>query len=240
MKQSILILAFGYILITSCDPIFYTPNTHNVPLITKKGEANLTLAGNANQVEFEGAYGIANQFAVQASGGFFVPKDLDNGNGGSGKYFEVGGGYFKPVFEKFVFETYGIIGFGSMENHLPSTVASNPQTKGDISANILRYGIQPNFGFKSPHFSVAVSSRIVNLSYSNAKGDLIYEGINETKYLGDNKNYFLIEPAITIKGGFDKIKLLLQYGYSWNLTNSNFRQANTLLTLGLNFDLVKK
>ena len=85
--------------------------------------------------------------------------------------------------------------------------------------------------------SIAVSSRIVSLNYSNIKGDLIFEGTNQTKYLGDNKNYFLLEPALTIKGGFEKIKLQLQYGYSWNLTNSNFKQANALLTLGLNIDL---
>ncbi|MBA3705206.1 MAG: hypothetical protein H0W84_04725 [Bacteroidetes bacterium] len=235
MKNSIklifLVVGFG-----SCSPKFYTPNTQNVPLISEKGETNLTLSGNANQVEFQGAYGIAKNIAVKANGGLFIPSDLDNGNGGSGKFFEVGGGYFKPISENWVFEAYGIIGFGSFENHLPSTKNIYPQTNGDISANILRVGIQPNFGYKSKYFSAAVSSRFVNLSYNNINGDLIFEDVNQPNYLKDNSSNFLIEPALTIRGGFEKFKLQLQYGYSVNLSNSNFRQDNSFMTLGLNFN----
>lgn len=95
MKNLTLIIAFGSILITGCNPKFYTPDTQNVPLISEKGETNLTLSGNGNQVEFQGAYGVTEGFAVKANGGLFIPSDLDNGNGGSGKFIEFGGGYFK-------------------------------------------------------------------------------------------------------------------------------------------------
>lgn len=235
MKNLILIAVLGSILISGCSPKFYTPDTQNVPLISEQGETNLTLSGNGNQVEIQGAFGVTDGFAIKANGGLFIPSDLDNGNGGSGKFIEFGGGYFKSINENLVFETYGIIGFGNMENHLPSTVVDNPQTKGDISANVLRYGIQPNFGYKTKHFSVAVSSRIVNLNYSNIKGDLIFEGTNQIDYLKNNASNFLLEPALTVKGGFEKIKLQIQFGYSLNLSNSNFRQDNSFLTLGLNF-----
>ena len=136
-------------MLTSCNPKYYTANTQNVPLISEKGETNLTLSGNGNQVEFQGAYGVGSNIAIQANAGLFIPQDLDNGDGGSGKFFEAGVGYFTPVSEKFVFELYGLVGAGSMENHFPSSVDANPGTEGDISANIFRYGIQPNFGFKS-------------------------------------------------------------------------------------------
>jgi hypothetical protein len=220
----------------SCNPKYYTPNTQNVPLISKQGETNLSLSGNANQVEFQGAYGVTNGFAIQANGGLFIPKDLDNGDGGSGKYIEVGGGYFTPIHEHFVFELYGIAGAGSVENHLPSTIDGNPGTQGDISANIFRYGIQPNFGFKSKYFTAAVSSRFVNLRYSNIDGDLVYNGEDQVSYLRDNRSSFLIEPALTLRGGIDKIKLQLQVGYSWNASNEAFRQDDGFITLGLNFN----
>lgn len=84
-----------------------------------------------------------------------------------------------------------------MENHLPSTKDASPLTNGDISANIFRTGIQPNFGYVSKHFSAAVSSRFVSLSYSKIDGDLIYENQIYTDYLRDNKYNFLLEPAIT-------------------------------------------
>src|SRR5680860_628220 len=172
---SVVVLTLGLV---SCNPKFYTPNTQNVPLISQAGETNLTLAGNGNQVEFQGAYGISNGFAVMANGGLFIPSDLENGNGGSAKFIEIGGGYFRPVSDHFVFETYGMLGFGSFENHFPATIG-----KGDLSANIFRVGIQPNFGYKSKYFSAALSSRFVNLSYNNVEGDLVFEDVNQVDYL---------------------------------------------------------
>ena len=221
-KLIIFVIAISF---ASCSSKYYTPNTQNVPLISQKGETNLTLAGNANQVEFQGAYGIGNNFAVQANGGLFIPADLDNGDGGSGKFIEFGAGYFKPLTENFIFETYGLLGLGSVENHFGQT--------GNVSANILRVGIQPNLGFKSKYFSAALSSRIVNLMYSKIDGNLI--GVGEVQYLKDNSSNFLVEPAITLRTGFENFKLQLQYGYSVNLTKNDFKQDKSFLTLGLNF-----
>lgn len=123
MKYLKIIAVAISIMLTGCNPKFYSPNTQNVPLISEKGETNLTLAGNGNQIEFQGAYGLTKSIAIQANGGLFMPSDLDNGNGGSGKFFEFGGGYFKALQNNFVFETYANIGFGNVENHLPSTLA---------------------------------------------------------------------------------------------------------------------
>ena len=231
-------LVFGGLLISfaSCSPKFYTPNTQNVPLISGKGMGTVTAAGNANQVEFQGAYGVTDKIAIQANGGLFIPSDLDNGNGGSGRFLEVGGGYFKAIDPNWVFETYALLGIGRFENHLPSTVSSNPQTTGDLSGNLLRVGIQPNFGYKSKYFSAAISSRFVHLGYSNVKGDLIFDNQVQAAYLSQNSSQFLMEPALTVRGGLEKIKLQLQVGFSVNLTTSNFRQDYSNATLGLHFN----
>jgi hypothetical protein len=236
MMKYILLLAFMAAIMSSCSPKYYTANTQNVPLISEKGETNLTLSGNGNQVEFQGAMGVSKCIAIQANAGLFIPSDLDNGDGGSGKFFEAGVGYFKPVSTHFVFELYGLAGAGSVENHLPSTTDANPNTEGDISANIFRYGIQPNFGYQSKYFSAAISSRLVNLRYSNIDGDLIYNGEDAVGYLNENDSHFLVEPALTVRGGLDKIKLQLQVGFSWNVTNENFRQDKEFVTIGLNFN----
>lgn len=234
--EKLLILALSIIGLTSCNPKFYTPNTQNVPLITEQGETNLTLSGNNNQVEFQGAYGITENIAIKANGGLFIPPDLDNGNGGGGNFVEFGGGYFKSLPNSFVFETYALIGIGSFENHLPSTITNYPQTQGDISARILRLGIQPNFGYKTRNFSAAISSRLVSLNYSNIEGDLIFEDVDQIKFLEDNAANFLIEPALTLRGGFEEFRIQLQFGYSLNVSNAEFRQDNSYLTLGLNFN----
>ena len=224
------------LLAASCSPKFYTPNTQNVPLMKEKGQTNLTVAGNGNQAEFQAAYALTSHIAVQGNGGLFIPKDLDNGNGGSGRFLEGGVGYFSPVGDNFVFEAYGLLGFGGFENHLPSTVDQYPNTSGKISANIARYSIQPVFGYVSKYFSIAVSSRISSLNYSRIGGNLVYNDVIQTDYLASNRSGMLLEPALTVRGGFERFKLQLQFGGSFNLTNSDFRQDKSYMTLGLNFN----
>src|SRR5690554_5428391 len=235
MKHSYYLFIFISVLMVACSPKYYTPNTQNVALISQQGETDLNVSGNGNQVEFQGAYGVSDKIAILANGGLFIPKDLDNGNGGSGNFIEFGAGYFHKVKQDFVFETYALLGFGSFENHMPSTTSSNPQTEGDISANILRFGIQPNFGYKSENFEAAISTRFLGLNYNSIKGDLIYNGNSQTDYLEENKTNLLIEPALTLRGGLENFKLQFQIGSSINLSNVNFRQDHVYATMGLNF-----
>ncbi len=237
MRNSLILCVVALIAI-GCNPKYYSPNTQNVPLLSEKGEVNLSLSGNANQAEFQGAYAAGEHFALQANGGLFIPKDLENGDGGSGKFIEAGAGYFTPVSERFVFELYGLLGTGNVENDLRSRATTNPPTTGVISASVFRYGIQPNFGFKSKYFSAAVSSRIVSLNYSNIDGDLVFDGMNQRTYLSDNSTNFLFEPALTLRAGIEKLKFQLQIGRSFNLSNEDFRQDNGYATVGLNFRFV--
>lgn len=228
----------GLLALTSCSPKYYVANTQNVPLLSERGEIDLNLTGNGDKVEFQGAYAVTDHFGLQANGGVFIPSNLDNGNGGSGKFIELGGGYFTKLnaSENWIFETYGLAGFGTMENHLPSTLEDYPQTTGKINANLLRLGIQPSVGYKTEHFVIALSSRFVHLSYDKISGNLNYNGKDQSEYLRENSSNVLIEPALTIRGGFEKVKLQLQYGYSFNVTDVNFRQEKPFLSIGLNFN----
>lgn len=236
MKKIAFFLTTALFGLFSCSPKFYSPNTQNVPLISEQGEVNLNVSTNGNQFEFQGAVGVANNFSMQLNAGIFVPSDLDNGNGGSGKLGELGLGYFTSFDEKWVLEVYGLGAIGTVENHMPSTLEDYPLTSGKISSNLLRVGIQPSFGFKSKFFTVALSSRLVNLSYDKIRGDLIFNDKMQTDYLRRYSSHVLLEPALTIRGGFERIKLQVQYGYSFNLTKSDFRQDHTLLTMGVNFN----
>ncbi len=65
---------------------------------------------------------------------------------------------------------------------------------------------------------------------------MIFKNEIQTAYLNKNSSSFLIEPALTVRGGLEKIKLQVQYGYRLNLSNSNFKQDKTFLTIGLNFN----
>lgn len=242
MKKILKVLIWSFVLaLCSCSTTYYIPNTQHVPVIDEKGETSITVAGNGNQAEFQAAYGVGESFAIMADGVVVFPQDDDNNNGGRGNLVDLGVGYFKPLSENLLFDTYAIVGFGKMENHFPGTVTAFPNTSGDISANLLRYGLQPSLSYHTDFFSITGSVRLVNLNYNNINGTLMFQNegddipIDQIDYLGRNNSNFLIEPAITLRGGFEKAKLQLQYLRSFNVTNSDFPQAKDLISVGLNF-----
>ncbi|MBP7775520.1 MAG: hypothetical protein KA371_00145 [Acidobacteria bacterium] len=55
-------------------------------------------------------------------------------------------------------------------------------------------------------------------------------------YLNDNKSHFLLEPAVTLRAGGQKMRIQMQLVRSLNLTDSSFRQDDNLLSVGLNFN----
>lgn len=235
-KLSSPFLATTLLLAVACSPKYYVPNTQNVPIISERGQTNLSVAGNGNQVEFQGAYGLNDALALQVNGALMRPKDDDNGNGGSGNLFEGGLGYYRNINSNFVFDTYGLIGVGKMENDFPSSVTTYPGTTGKISASMLRLGLQPSISFRQQYFSISGSVRVSSLTFSKVEGSLTFEDVDQVAYLRDNESNVLVEPALTIRGGLEKLKLQLQLAKSFNLSNSDFKQDDTLLSLGLNFN----
>lgn len=229
--------AFIVFLFTACSPYYYTPNTQNVPLIKEKGGAFISVAGADSQLEFQGAYGLTDNLAVQINTGFVLPNDEENGDGGTGKLFEGGIGYYQNLNESFLLDVYALAGFGTVENHFPSTVPVWPGTTGDISARLLRYGLQPSLSFHKNYFSVSASTRMTRLRYSNVEGNIIFGNQDQVVYLNENKSHFLIEPALTIRGGLKRIKLQVQLIKSFNVSNSDFKQAVGQITGGLVFQL---
>ncbi len=225
------------LLSVSCTPIYYKPNTQNVPLFSEQGEIRASLLGNANQAEVQGAYAVSNHIGLLVNGGLFFPESNDNGDGGFGKFAELGAGYFHPLGNGFVFETYGLAGIGDVRNHFPGTVSQYPGTTGKVNATLYRFGIQPAIGYKTKYFSAAVSSRLVNLLYGNIDGDLTFGGVNQAGYLKENNSHILIEPALTARGGIDWLQVQLQVVTGVNLTNDNFQQDHSTVTLGVIFNL---
>jgi hypothetical protein len=228
---------FGLLALNACSPKYYVPNTQNVPLLSKRGDLNLSAAGNTNQVEVQGAFALTQHIGLMANGVLFIPKNESNGNGGKGSLGEVGAGYYLPIANHLVFEAYGLVGYGGVENYMPFTVNNYPGTSGKINANLLRFALQPNIGFKSKYFHAAISSRFVSVNYSNIRGSLTYNDIDQATYLNSHKSLFIAEPALTLRGGVEHIKLQVQLAGSYNLSQSDFLQEKSLLSVGLNFDL---
>jgi hypothetical protein len=214
----------------ACAPKYYSSNAQNVPLLTSKGEgsASASINPDASRADARGALAVGENVGVLANAAVFFPRDDDSGNGGSGGLFELGVGYFKPLQNNLVFETYGLVAYGGLENHFEG---ANPN--GKLNANLVRVAVQPAFGYKHRNFEAAASSRLAMLNYFNVDGDLVRGGESEAEYLRDNRMQFLLEPAITLRAGIDLLKAEAQLGWSVNLTDDEFPQDKNWASIGL-------
>jgi len=235
-KSNIVAYLFCLIAVGGCSPKYYIPNTQNIPRIEEPKQVHLTFAGNGNQIEFQGAYGINNKLALQANMARFSSQNEENGNGGTGNMVEAGIGYYRKINRHFLADGYGILALGDMENHFPDTRDSLPDTEGKISAKITKWTLQPSFSYIHKYFSISLSNRFSLLNYSGIDGSLYFEGVNEIQYLNELKNHFLLEPALTARVGIRKVKLQLQWMKSINISHPDFKQEKGTFTIGLNFN----
>ncbi len=232
-KMNAVYVCLSALWLVGCSPKYYVPNTQNVPLLSERGNMSLSACGNTHQAEIQAAVAIAPRIAVMANGAWYMPHTESNGSGGRGALGEVGAGYFLPLAGRVVFEAYGLVGYGYVENEMPYTIAAYPSTTGKINADMLRFALQPNIGYKSKYFQAAISSRFVSLNFSDIRGSLMYNETDQSAYLRKNNAMFIAEPAITLRGGLEKVKLQLQLAGSYNLTTANFFQETSLLSVGL-------
>lgn len=237
MKIFKLLLFFFAVCITGCSPRYYAPDTHNIPLISRKGETNLAVSGSSDRVEFQASHGLTSAIALKANGGFYFPSNeyFEAENGGSGKFIEFGAGYFKKLNENWIFETYGIFGMGSLENNFVRQ-SFDTDALGKLSAKIRRYGIQPNIGYKNEDFIFGASTRFLHLSLDEIEGDLVSSQINQQTYLRENNSHFLIEPAIIFGIAFNKFSVKANLGLSLNLTDFDFEQYNSYISFTTSFN----
>lgn len=233
--KSLVISLFLIAVVCSCTPALYIPNSQNVPLLSEQGQTSITAAFNGEIIDLQAAHSVGNNFGLMLNGTIAPEQTNVNGNGGKGNFVELGGGYFKPLNEKFLFEIYGLAGFGKMSNYRGIVSQQPPLDGGHIESKMTRLGIQPAIGFKSKYFSAALSGRFTTLNYMNPKGELYYSGENITERIKNKSNYFLAEPALTLRGGLEKVKVQLQFHQSFNITDKNFPMENDMrATIGLN------
>lgn len=218
-------LAFG-----GCAPKYYAPNTHNVPLLNRDGDYAASFAFGDSRGELQGAYAITEDLGLMLNAAFFERRNDEEGDGGKGGLLEVGFGYQTQLDERFQLGVFGLLGGGNVENHFPSTLTGNPGTTGIIEADLGRFGVQPVIGYRSTYFEAAASMRVMRLRYSGVTGSLVFAGEDQVQLLGSQTEHTLLEPALTVRGGFPTVKLQLQLGWSINKSHANFRQDEGHLT----------
>jgi hypothetical protein len=236
-------------LLFSCVPQYYSPNAHNVPLFTHSGETMVTVAtGGGDEVdgsvELQAATAVTDHWALMTN--FYSAWGSEPQDGsGSGHLFEVGTGYYRPFgasdFKSmkagFVFSAFGGGGFGRVTNYC------GPGKVNATKLGFRRVFVQPALGFKSSVFDVALSLRLARLSYVPVGGRWSQTPGNDPGQAAGlaaspfSANYFLLEPALTVRFGWQHVKLQTQLGLSLNQTDPEFYQENFNLNLGLCLDL---
>ncbi len=225
------------IALASCGPIYYAPNSANVPLFSAKKEITGGLSAGSGGTELHGAYAISNHVLGCANYASAKPKEDGNGNGGTGNLLEIGGGYYQALNEQFTWGATAAYGFGSMENHYPAIAADEK-----INASFSRWSVQPYIGLRNKYYEIAGSIRLCGVSYSGISGKLTLNNTDQVAYLSSNSSQIFIEPALTLRAGYKFIFLQLQDIGSYNLGNLDFPYRDNVFTGGiyLKFQLGKK
>jgi hypothetical protein len=232
-RISLALVLLASLAASACSPRYYAPNTHNLPLLTRAGDFSGAFTFGASRGELQGAYAFTDRVAVLANASAFDEADDEQGDGGQGGIVDVGVGYVTPFADRFHFSVFGLVGGGTVENHFPSTVSSNPGTTGILEADLSRFGVQPAIAFESTYFEAIASTRILGLRYSDVTGSLVFDNTDQVQSLRSQSSHTLLEPAITVRGGFETWKVQLQLGWSFNKGHSDFRQEEAYLTAGV-------
>jgi len=224
---------------TGCISLYYAPNSQNVPMFKEKNETEASLAFQIGTLtvgcDVDMAYSFTNHFGMIVNYNHWGAKkrsllpnsDIEYEISGKNDLIEVGAGFYLPFQGKFVFETYGGVGWGGVKNEYESNLESK--------LNYNRYFIQPSCGYYNKKVNLIFSLRFSGIDYNRIKYD---PGIDESdkydlEYIIDYPLSFYIEPAITFRVGSEKFKWQVQIVYSDNLNTPELVYEPLCITTGL-------
>ncbi len=245
LPQPRIIVLLAFLLITAgCTRYYYQPHALPAPMLEQQHDLHLDFSTNitddATQVNFMAAYAPINHLGLYISSYNYnydvaTPEPGTSNVNGQANLLEFGIGGFYPITEgatKFRVnaEAYGGYAFG--------------QLRSDVDANVSRIFIQPGLNMRSSFFDLAFHIRFSNLNYSkyDSKGrsmeslreNNLVDPFNQATLPG---NYLLLEPGISLMGGYKFIKAKLSIVRTLPLTPIPWHMETSVATLGLSFQL---
>jgi hypothetical protein len=207
-----------------CSHYYYVPNIQNVPLFREKNEYRISgiyaEGDKSSSIEVQSAYSLTRNIGISANfltawGG--EPPDKSYGKG---YYFDGALGYFKPLGKYSIFEIYGGIGGCGQHHQYVSQLYNQSsgiyyQSLGTSDLSFVRSFVQPSFGVTFTYLDAAFSARISRLSFTNIDNHIYgNQDLSDELYNLSGKSHFFLEPAITLRAGWDVVKLQFQASYS--------------------------
>ncbi len=251
MKRNIFfIVLWTSILLTCCTfpHYYYSPNVQNVPLFSEKNEFSANIAGSLGIVnpsfEIQAGYAFPAHIALTAN---YMTGGNDNSSNSirdfsKNNYFEGTAGYYKSFKEIGVFEVYGGYGSGKQQHSFSYREYSgwwslNWIQDGTADLSFSKIFIQPDIGIKIDWVEGAFSCRLSQLSFDNIDiWNTVYH-LDELNTLKQLSSAWLLEPAITFRGGPKWIKMQIQLVCVGNLSAPDFLFEKFRFNIGLHLNL---
>lgn len=239
MKQylNLILGASAALFISSCTTQMYVANTVNAPLLKEKGEVQVSVT----QSDIQAALAVTDHIGIMANG--FYKNYKDGNYQHNGVLGELGVGYFKPLDNNFVFETFAGGGIAHIYQQKEFNGLNNDVVLGKFNADAMKIFLQPDFGYRSKIFDAIISSRFSMVKYSNFSSQNYPTETLKDDYLDNNNltgpTFLFAEPALTCRVGYKYVKLQGQVGLTINLTGDNIKHASNFSSLGIIIDIAK-
>ena len=207
-------------LLSSCAPT-YVPNKVNAPLLTGQGDLHFDGNAGSSGVDFQGALGVTDNIGVMINTSFEEKSDSVSSDYHKHQFAEIGVGFHDRINDNIVYEVWGGYGFGEIYSR-DDLYYTNFVSKGKAN----RIFIQPNIGYTSEVFDIALSTRFCYLKYKP----------EVSSFMPNERFYF--EPAITARLGYKYIKFTGQFGLSVILANNKvFDHHPFILNFGVHVNI---
>jgi hypothetical protein len=134
-------------------------------------------------------------------------------------FIEAGAGYYKPLGEYFLFDTYAGYGIGKINSFQSVDIFTSY-----ANTYVNRIFVQPSISFICPYFEAALTPRTVMAMVSQSTG---------------RKTGLFVEPTLVLKAGAPNFKITTQFGLSYMLNEyeNSFQYQPFIFSIGLQYSL---
>jgi len=233
---------FIIMLVYSCTPPLYIPNTANVPVLLKQGDLEVGISTGSNGWDAQLATAVTDNIGVMLNGSFANTAGNDRKDYHKHHFTEMGIGYTYILNTEDVEESkmkYFISGFvGGGMGKTSGVVEFNEFFGSDTIVNSLsgdysRIYFQPFIGMSNKHMSLTFSTRISRVSFSSITYDLSWASSYDQQ---SPRNNIFYEPTVTFKIGGKYVKFFTQIGVSvghYGNAESGFKQRPSIGIIGI-------
>ena len=175
--------------------------------------------------------------------GFYRNHTSKNDYKHTGVLGEIGVGYYKPLDDDpFILEAYIGGGMGTVSKSEVLTNGSESRTA-TFDARAAKLFIQPQIGYASRFFDMALSPRFSLVKYTNFSSSNYTQAELANDYLDNgkltDKPFAFAEPTVTVRVGYKWLKLQAQYGLTINIGGGNIRHPDNFSSLGVVVDIAQ-